>query len=121
MSIPKSSSFAGVSSGQVIDFEIAEVRTLPMQGEPHLWVKGVMPTTGFDVRLTPRVYHNRPEYWEIEVTVTQLPYRANERDETNRSLMFERSVPLSGTIGVRGITVVGASQTMRIEISGESL
>ena len=121
MSSPESWSLSSVPSGRMIDFDEAEVRISPIQGEPHLWVKGKMPAPGFEVRLAPRMYHERPEYWDIEVAVTELPHRPNANGEVKSSLEYERSVPLSGIIGVRGITVVGANQNKRIEISSESL
>ena len=36
-----------------------------------------------------------------------------------QSLTFERSVPLTGIIGFRGIAVIGANLVKRIEIVGE--
>ncbi len=120
MSSSSSWSYSSVSSGRMIDFDEAEVRRSPMQGEPHLWVKGRMPVPGFEVRLAPRIYHERPDYWDIEVSVTELHRPANDQGGEEISLNFERSVPLSGFTGVRGITVVGANQNKRIEISGES-
>ena len=120
MSSSSSWSLSSVSSGRMIDFDEAEVRMSPMLGELHLWVKGRKPPLGFEVRLAPRMYHERPDYWDIEVSVTELLVQANNKEQAEVSLNFERSVPLSGVTGVRGITVVGANQNKRIEISGES-
>ncbi len=121
MSSSAKGSLSSVPSGRIIDFEEAEVRTLSFQGETHLWVKGKLPNSNFEAKLAPRIYHDRPDYWGIEVAVTMLPTPANDAGEAaDVSLDFERSVPLSGITGVRGITVIGANQIKRIEISGES-
>ena len=125
MNIAASGSLSSVPNGRIIDFEIAELKTLPFQDSLYLWVSGRMPAGSFEVTLAPRIYHDRPEYWGIEVAIvaTQAAIKdqkvvdplANEAPS-----MFERSVPLSGVTGSRGISVIGANQIKRIEIAGES-
>ena len=125
MNIATSGSLSSVPNGRIIDFEIAELKTLPFQDSLYLWVSGRMPAGSFEVTLAPRIYHDRPEYWGIEVAIvaTQAAIKdqkvvdllANEAPS-----MFERSVPLSGVTGSRGISVIGANQIKRIEITGES-
>jgi hypothetical protein len=118
------SSLSTVSGGQMIDFEMAELRRLPFQDNLYLWVKGQLPAKGLNARLAPRIYHDRPDYWVIEVaafvdmaeqTDTDLP-----RDEASVSLNFERSVPLAGITGTRGVAVIGANRSERIDIDGEA-
>jgi hypothetical protein len=121
MSSSTSGSLSSVPNGRIIDFEVAELRRVPFQDSLYLWVRGTMPGTGFDAKLAPRVYHDRPDYWGIEVAVVNLPSAANDAGMGEASLIFERSVPLSGITGNRGISVIGANQIQRIEISGESL
>jgi hypothetical protein len=113
-------SLSSVPHGRIIDFEIAELRKLPFQDSLYLWVSGTLPSAGFEARLAPRVYQDRPDYWGIEVAVVTQPKAANDANMGEVSLEFERSVPLTGITGVRGITVIGANQVKRIEISGES-
>jgi hypothetical protein len=113
-------SLSSVPNGRIIDFEQAELRKPPFQDSLYLWVKGTLPGTGFEARLAPRIYHDRPDYWGIEVAVVTEPQPANDVGGGEKSLDFERSVPLTGITGVRGITVIGANQVKRIEISGES-
>ncbi len=120
MNSSSSGSLSSVPNGRIIDFEDAELRKLPFQDGLYLWVRGSLPGTGYEVRLAPRIYHDRPEYWGIEVAVVHAPEPANDTGDSNDSLIFERSVPLSGIMGVRGITVIGANQVKRIEVSGES-
>lgn len=112
-------SLSSVPNGRSIDFEIAELRKVPFQDSLYLWVSGKLPTTGFDVKLAPRVYHNRPDYWGIEVMSIMLPTPANDSGEFNEALNFVSSIPLSGVTGNRGVTVIGANQLKRIDISSE--
>jgi hypothetical protein len=120
MSSSTSGSLSSVPNGQIIDFEIAELRTVPFQDSLYLWVKGKVPDTGFEAKLAPRVYHDRPDYWGIEVAVIQQPNPDNDTGDCETSLDFEQSVPLAGITGNRGISVIGANQIQRIEISDES-
>ena len=125
MNSSKSGSLSGVPNGRIIDFETAELRKVPFQDNLYLWVRGQLPADGFEAQLAPRVYHDRPDYWGIEVAVVTRPEPANDQEEVGatraiESLTFERSVPLTGITGVRGIAVIGANQVKRIEISGES-
>jgi hypothetical protein len=118
MSGATSSSLSSVPNGRIIDFERAELRRVPFQDSLYLWVSGSLPGPGFEAKLAPRLYYGRPDYWDIEVAVVTAN-AANDADE-ELSLNFERSVPLTGITGNRGITVIGASQVKRIEISDES-
>jgi hypothetical protein len=120
MSSSSSGSLSSVPNGRIIDFEIAELRKLPFQDSLYLWVRGTLPGKGFEARLAPRLYHDRPDYWGIEVAVVHVPMPANDVGPADGPLIFERSVPLTGITGVRGITVIGANQVKRIEIAGES-
>jgi hypothetical protein len=126
MNIAASGSLSSVPNGRIIDFEIAELKTLPFQDSLYLWVSGRMPARGLEVTLAPRIYHDRPEYWGIEVAVVAKPKAANDSqigavDAEPAAIMFERSVPLSGITGIRGISVIGANQIKRIEITSKSL
>ena len=125
MNSASSGSLSSVPNGRIIDFEIAELRKLPFQDSLYLWVRGSLPETGFEARLAPRIYHDRPDYWGIEVAVIHAPnianpVPANDVGSVDETLIFERSVPLIGITGVRGIAVIGANQVKRIEITGES-
>jgi hypothetical protein len=121
MNATTSGSLSSVPNGRIIDFEFAELRQLPMQDDLYLLVRGTLPANSIDVKLAPRVYFDRPDYWGIEVAaIMQQP--SNENTPVDDKLVgFEKSVPLSGIIGNRGITVIGANQIKRIEISGESV
>ena len=56
-------SLTSVPNGRIIDFEVAELRKPPFQDDLYLWVRGTLPGIGFEARLAPRVYHDRPDYW----------------------------------------------------------
>ena len=120
MSGTLSGSLSTVPQGQIIDFEKAELRRMPFQDSLYLWVNGRLPAQGFDARLAPRIYKNgRPDYWAIDVAVFFSLVPANDAGELD-SLMFERSVPLTGITGIKGVTVIGANHSQRIEIDGEA-
>lgn len=117
-------SLSMVPAGQIIDFEKAELRKPPFQDGLYLWVKGQLPANGLDARLAPRIYHGRPEYWGIEVAAVARK-RADNDDDRSRAdggdpLRFEQSVPLAGITGTRGVTVIGANRSERIDIDGEA-
>ena len=66
------------------------------------------------VDLSPLVYIRQPEYWGIEVVgrlrgglplLTEVPY--------------EVSLPLSGITGTRGVEVIGASHSEKLEVPPE--
>jgi hypothetical protein len=118
-------SLSSAPNGKLVDFEIAELRKVPFEDSLYLWVRGTLPVHGAKAKLAPRVYHDRPDYWGIEVAVVTMPDEADVLgDDTEQlgveSLMFERSVQLSGITGNRGITVIGANQIKQIEITSES-
>lgn len=125
MKIAASGSLSSVPNGRIIAFEIAELKTLPFQDSLYLWVSGRMPAGSLEVTLAPRIYHDRPEYWGIEVAVVAKSKAENDRDigaiaTATEAVMFKRSVPLSGITGSRGISVIGANQIKRIEITSKS-
>ncbi len=120
MNSSSSGSLSSVPNGRIIDFEVAELRKLPFQDSLYLWVRGSLPSADFEAKLAPRIYHDRPDYWGIEVAVVAMPRSDNEQSVVSTSLNFERSVPLTGITGSRGITVIGANQIKQIDISGES-
>ena len=94
-----------------LDFTRAFVRTLDTYPfEKYLVVSGYKPFSSMDVVLLPVTYIRQPEYWEIQVlgcvkTIGMpvlTPYTA--------------TLPLGSTIGTKGIEVVGATQSVRIDV-----
>ncbi len=120
MSSSTGGSLSSVPNGRIIDFERAELRKLPFQDSLYLWVRGRLPQQGAEVRLAPRVYHERPDFWGIEVTVISTPASGGVPEDNEMPLDYERSVPLTGITGSRGVAVIGANRVKRIEIPGET-
>ncbi len=110
--------FTAAPSGtdcRVIDFESAEVWTSPTVPAQHvLVVRGEKPYINIQVNLSPLVYIRQPEYWGIEV-VGCLP-------EVGLPPVAPYTVKLDldGTIGTRGIEVIGANLSEKIDIPGKS-
>jgi len=111
-----SGSLSSLPNGRIIDFETAEIRTVPFQDSLYLWVSGVHPGPILDVRLAPRYYNERPDYWAVEVAAIRPTTPATGAD-VDRKAMFECAIPLVGVTGLRGITVVGANRVQRIDIT----
>lgn len=120
MSGMASGSLSSVPDGKIIDFDRAELRRVPFQDSLYLWVSARTPGARLELRLAPRIYHDRPEYWGIEVVAIQTQFAANDVGDSDGGGLSERSVPLAGIIGTRGVKVIGASHCQIIEIDSES-
>lgn len=124
MSAIPGGSMSALPSARIINFEKAELRRLPFQDSLYLWVQGRLPAKGFDARLSPRIYQARPDYWGIEVAACKCKQPDNDTgegvDECGEALIFERSMPLTGIIGTRGVAIIGADQEQRIDIDSEA-
>ena len=51
MSSSSCGSLSGLPNGRIIDFELAELRKPPFQDTHYLWVRGLLPTAGFEAKL----------------------------------------------------------------------
>lgn len=101
------------ASCQLIDFTSAQVYTYSStdQTPQHvLVVRGIQPYRNMEVKLVPLVYIRQPEYWGIEVmgclSGVGLP----------ATKPYVAKLDLAGTIGTRGIEVIGATRSEKIEI-----
>ena len=121
MSDMASAALSSAPNARIIDFDRAELRRVPFQDSLYLWVSARVPGASFEFRLVPRIYHGRPEYWGIEVVAIKLPPAANDIGAAAEATTSERSVPLAGIIGTRGIAVIGVHRTQHIEIDGGSV
>jgi hypothetical protein len=98
-------------SCRVISFDSARVVTLPTRPPRRvLIVSGEKPYFNMKVFLSPLVYIQRPEYWGIEV-IGCLP-------EIGLPAVapYVVTLDLVGTIGTRGIEVIGASRSEKIDV-----
>jgi hypothetical protein len=98
-----------------IEFENAEVRPGFVSNTYFLIVTGNASCMNMQVRLEPRIYIQQPEYWGIEVVgcltgSVCLPAQ----------LPFLESIPLEGITGTKGIEVVGATHTEKIDVPPKS-
>jgi len=103
-------------SHRLIDFERAQVVTL--ESDPPqfvLTVSGRKPYANMEVELSPLTYIQRPEYWGIEV-VGHLPGGIGLPVITP----YRVSLPLAGLLGTKGIEVIGASRSEKIDVPGEA-
>lgn len=94
-----------------IDFDKAEVRPGFI---PHTWfliVSGMKPCANMDVSLRPLIYIQCPEYWGIEV-IGCLPGGIC----LEALVPYTEAIPLNGTIGCKGIEVLGARRREQIEV-----
>lgn len=100
-------------SCRLIDFEKAEVVPGILNGTFFLVVSGTKPCLNMQVTLSPLVYIQCPEYWEIEVTGCLpggicLPAISP----------YNESILLSGITGSIGIEVVGANKRQKFKVAG---
>ena len=112
---PPSAAPPPATNCRVIDFESAQVLTPPTGPAQHvLVVRGKKPYSNMEVTLTPLVYIRQPEYWGIEVVGCPLP-------EVGLPVVTDYAVKLDldGTIGTRGIDVIGATHSEEIDIPGK--
>lgn len=97
-------------SVRLIDSEEAKAVPGIVPGTFILVVNGTKPYLNMTVRLSPRVYLAQPEYWGIEVVGSLsgigLPATAP----------YTESLPLDGITGSKGIEVIGAYRTERIDL-----
>ncbi len=99
--------------GRVIDFERADVVSLMIYPPPppNLVVAGEKPFANMRVSLNPLCYVQKPEYWGIQV-VGSTPSIGQPA-----IVPYVVELDLTGYIGTRGIEVIGASHTERIELA----
>jgi hypothetical protein len=98
-------------SCRLIHYDSARVVTLPTRPPRRvLIVSGEKPYFNMTVFLSPRVYIQQPEYWGIEM-VGCLPGIG-----LPAVAPYVVTLDLAGTIGTRGIEVIGASRSEKIDM-----
>tara|TARA_B100000929_G_scaffold151564_1_gene119967 strand:- start:44 stop:370 length:327 start_codon:yes stop_codon:yes gene_type:complete len=100
-------SHTGAPNARLIDFDEAVIKTGPMGSTRFLRVRGILPEDGLGVKLAPRIYATKPDYWVIEVAAPI------SRDVTERA--FEVSIPIDGVTGTKGIIVRGHTHEVQFE------
>lgn len=102
--------FPPAQSCRVINYEKAEVRPGVIPGSWILIVSGKKPYLNMKVELIPYIYVKQPEYWGIEVVgclngiglPAMTPYTV--------------SIPLDSITGTKGIEVIGANKSKKIDV-----
>ena len=97
----------------LLDFDAVEIQTLRSFPPKHvLVVHGTKPFLNMDVELVPLVFVQQPEYWGVEVIgrlgELGLPAVAP----------YTVSLSLAGVVGTKGIEVIGATHSRRIDLPG---
>ncbi len=95
-----------------IDFDSAEV-VGNFPGGHVLLVRGEAPCANMEVRLSPLIYIDCPEYWGIEV-LASLPGSVC----LTAMKPFALAIPLAGITGSKGIEVLGARRSEQIDLEG---
>jgi hypothetical protein len=99
-------------SSRLINFDEAEIVTLESFPPQYvLVVRGTKPYLNMEVDLVPLVYVRQPEYWGIEVVG-----RLRSGIGLTALAPYTVSIPLAGSTGTKGVEVVGASRSEKIEV-----
>ncbi|MFF1905603.1 hypothetical protein [Kitasatospora sp. NPDC058218] len=101
-------------SVRLIDFDEAKAVPGIVPGTFILVVSGTKPYLNMTVRLSPLVFIAQPEYWGIEVvgSLSGIGLPA--------TTPYTESLPLDGITGTKGIEVIGAYRTERIDLPGRA-
>lgn len=98
-----------------IAFDSAEVRAGPTLGDGlFLVVSGPVPDRPVQIKLRPVLSDLAPEYRRIEIVSETQPLDRFDRDK--RGKKYERSMPLSGLSGTKGIELVGSNGTRKFDL-----
>jgi hypothetical protein len=98
-------------SYQLLDFESAQVVSGFVNDTYILIVSGTKPYLNMVVELSPRIYVRQPKYWGIEV-VGSIPGGIGLPALGSYSV----SKQLMGITGTKGIEVIGASNSLEIDV-----
>ncbi|WP_420606564.1 hypothetical protein [Novosphingopyxis sp.] len=100
-------SHTSAPNARLVDFDEAVIKTGPMGDTRFLRVRGTLSDDGVAVKLAPRIYSRKPDYWVIEVAAITA------RDGAERA--FEISIPVDAVTGIKGIVVRGETREDVIE------
>ena len=101
-----------------VAFDHAELRAGPTLGHGlHLVVSGPAPKNGAQVILVPSLEQHNPEYRQIEIVAEQRT-RFADHGLAPVADSYEKSIPLSGLAGTKGIELIGANGTQKFSLTG---
>lgn len=98
-----------VESCRLMKFEDAKVVPGIVNETYFLIVSGTVPCLNMDVKLLPRIYIRRPEWWQIEV-VGCLPERCLREIRP-----YVERLSIVGLWGTKGIELVGVNGETRFD------
>ena len=104
---------APATACRLLDYKVAGVVPGIVNDTWFLVVSGQAPCMNLEVRLMPLIYVSCPDYWRIELTGC-LPGAICLKGIKD----FTEVIPLTGVTGSKGIELVGASKSEKIEVSG---
>lgn len=105
---------------RLIDFERADVITqMIYPPRPTLVVQGVKPNPAVEVTLVPLVYVSQPEYWGIQVVGTLDASGGPRPAQPIANVPYSAELPLAGVNGSKGVEVIGATCTERIDVPSD--
>jgi hypothetical protein len=109
---PPTQDLPPAQSCRLIDFERADAISLMIYPPPPpmLVVAGRKPFANMQVSLQPLRYMQEPEYWGVEVVGCVPPVGQPA------IIPYVVELDLTGIRGTRGVEVIGASHTERIEL-----
>ena len=108
--IEKFNQLPASSACRLMEYTNAEVTTGIVNGSYFLVVSGTKPSSNVKVKLVPLIYITQPEYWGIEVVGCLSDIGTPTLNEYNAF------IPLDGIRGTKGIEVIGANGTKKIDI-----
>lgn len=103
------------ASYQLLDFDTAHVVPGFVNETFILIVSGIKPYLNMEVALSPLIYVRQPEYWGIEV-VGWIPGGIGLPAFGGYTV----SKDLTGITGTKGIEVIGANDSLRIDVPPDS-
>lgn len=110
--IPPQNEKSNSPRGQLINFDHAEIRTSQFNDELFLFVTGKQPEKNWKAMLAPMINQQTPDYLTVEILRT----RASDGREKGNQEYYQLSLPLNAISGKKGVMVIGANQSKKIDI-----
>ena len=100
-----------------VAFDSAELRAGPTMGQGlYLVVRGPAPDNGAQVKLLPVLGEHDPEFRKIEIVSEDRP-AGSDLPQSIEIEHYEKSIPLSGIMGSKGIELIGANQRKKFSLA----
>ncbi len=111
-------SLSSTPNGKLFAFESAEIRHSKFNNDSFLYVTGEAAENGWDILLAPRIYHEVPDFVQIELLlIRQYSGSGKSQDTKNINRPYQLSIPLNDICGKKGIELVGKNMSKIFELS----